>query len=116
MIRRPPRSTLFPYTTLFRSNDSSGPDGSSTTTVTAVSPATGLLAGGTSVTITGTNFVGVTSVTIGGNELVSRTVVSPAKITGTTPAATGPGATDVVVTSSSHGWGGCSGWFRYEAA
>src|SRR2546422_3230082 len=24
MIRRPPRSTLFPYTTLFRSNDSSG--------------------------------------------------------------------------------------------
>src|SRR3712207_7809927 len=24
MIRRPPRSTLFPYTTLFRSNDSGG--------------------------------------------------------------------------------------------
>src|SRR3712207_8671739 len=24
MIRRPPRSTLFPYTTLFRSNDDSG--------------------------------------------------------------------------------------------
>src|SRR5690242_21345912 len=24
MIRRPPRSTLFPYTTLFRSNDSTG--------------------------------------------------------------------------------------------
>ena len=97
-------------------NDSSGPDGSSTTTVTAVSPATGLLAGGTSVTITGTNFVGVTSVTIGGNELVSRTVVSPAKITGTTPAATGPGATDVVVTSSSHGRGVCSGCFSYESA
>ena len=97
-------------------NDSSGPDGSSTTTVTAVSPATGLLAGGTSVTITGTNFVGVTSVTIDGDELVSRTVVSPAKITGTTPAATGPGATDVVVTSSSHGRGVCSGCFRYESA
>src|SRR5438132_6913410 len=25
MIRRPPRSTLFPYTTLFRSVDASGP-------------------------------------------------------------------------------------------
>src|SRR3989454_5711246 len=25
MIRRPPRSTLFPYTTLFRSRDSHGP-------------------------------------------------------------------------------------------
>src|SRR3712207_9037837 len=27
MIRRPPRSTLFPYTTLFRSLDRGGPDG-----------------------------------------------------------------------------------------
>src|SRR3712207_7803272 len=27
MIRRPPRSTLFPYTTLFRSHVGSGPDG-----------------------------------------------------------------------------------------
>src|SRR2546430_6193838 len=26
MIRRPPRSTLFPYTTLFRSVDHAGPD------------------------------------------------------------------------------------------
>src|SRR5438067_7842575 len=26
MIRRPPRSTLFPYTTLFRSHDRSAPD------------------------------------------------------------------------------------------
>src|SRR3712207_9234813 len=27
MIRRPPRSTLFPYTTLFRSHDSPSPEG-----------------------------------------------------------------------------------------
>src|SRR2546422_7250836 len=27
MIRRPPRSTLFPYTTLFRSNDNAHPGG-----------------------------------------------------------------------------------------
>src|SRR3712207_9554183 len=26
MIRRPPRSTLFPYTTLFRSGDATAPD------------------------------------------------------------------------------------------
>src|SRR3712207_8744924 len=27
MIRRPPRSTLFPYTTLFRSDNDDGPNG-----------------------------------------------------------------------------------------
>src|SRR3712207_7713782 len=32
MIRRPPRSTLFPYTTLFRSHDPRGPQGSRTST------------------------------------------------------------------------------------
>lgn len=93
--------------------DSPGP---SSITVTAVSPTTGSLAGGTSVTITGTNFVNVTSVTIAGAELSSRAVVSPAEITGTTPAAAGPGATDVVVTSSSHGKGVCSGCFSYETS
>jgi len=85
-------------------------------TVTAVIPATGPLAGGTNVTITGTNFIDVTSVTIGGAELGSRTVVSATEITGTTPAATGLGATDVVVTSSSHGRGTCSGCFRYVSS
>ena len=79
--------------------------------VTAVTPASGPLAGGTSVTITGTNFIDVTSVTIGGSELGSRTVVSPTQITGTTPAATSTGAKDIVVTSSSHGSGTCSGCF-----
>src|SRR5947208_3870899 len=82
-------------------------------TVTAVSPATDLLGGGTGVTITGTNFVDVTSVTSGGNERGGRRVVSPTQITGTTPAATSPGATDVVVTSSSHGRGTCKGCFSY---
>src|SRR5439155_972080 len=84
-------------------------------TVTAVDPGTGPLAGGTSVTITGTNFVNVTSVTIGGNALGSRTVLSAAEITGTTPTATSPGAKDVVVTSSSHGSGTCTGCFSYES-
>ena len=84
-------------------------------TVTAVNPGTGPLAGGTSVMITGTNFINVTSVTIGGNALGSRTVLSATEITGTTPTATSPGAKDVVVTSSSHGSGTCTGCFSYES-
>src|SRR5439155_13024514 len=54
--------------------DSASPPAS--ITVTAVSPASDLLGGGSSVTITGTNFIDVTSVTIGGGELRSRTEVS----------------------------------------
>src|SRR5260370_33657474 len=39
MIRRPPRSTLFPYTTLFRSADHLGcPRGAMSWSVTAASP------------------------------------------------------------------------------
>src|SRR4051812_20159740 len=84
-----------------------------TMVITSVSPATGPLAGGTSVTIMGTNFIDVTSVTIGGSEFGSRMVVSPNQITGTTPASASGGAKDVVVTSSSQGSGTCSGCFNY---
>jgi len=41
-------------------------------------------------------------------------VVSPTEITGATPAATSPGAQDVVVTSNSHGRGTCSGCLSYK--
>ena len=82
-------------------------------TVTAVSPARDLLGGGSSVTVTGTNFINVISVTIGGSELGNRTVVSATQITGVTPAVTSPGAKDVVVTTSSHGSATCSGCFTY---
>ncbi|HEV8398320.1 MAG TPA: hypothetical protein VGQ18_00630, partial [Gemmatimonadales bacterium] len=41
--------------------------------------------------------------------------VSSTQITGTTPAASSPGAKDVVVTSSSQGSGTCSGCFGYVA-
>jgi len=84
-------------------------------TVTAVSPARDLLGGGSSVTVTGTNFINVISVTIGGSELGNRTVVSATQITGVTPAVTSPGAKDVVVTSSSHGSGTCRGCFTYTS-
>src|SRR5439155_291619 len=82
-------------------------------TVTGVSPARDWLRGRAGVTITGTNFLDVTSVTIGGSELVDRTVVSSTEVTGTAPASTSAGAKDVVVTSSSHGSGTCSGCFTY---
>jgi hypothetical protein len=86
-----------------------------TMTVTAVTPASGPVAGGTWVAITGAGFTNVTSVTIGGNELGSRTAVSPTQITGTTPASTSAGVKDVVVSSSSHGSGICSRCFSYMA-
>src|SRR5438094_8852427 len=89
--------------------DSASPPAS--ITVTAVSPASGPLAGGTNVTITGSDFANVTSVTIGGSELGSRTVVTATQITGTTLAATELGASNVVVSSSSSGSGTCTGCF-----
>src|SRR5437867_5457223 len=82
-------------------------------TVTGVSPVIGPLRGGTSVMITGTNFVNVTSVTIAGTELVTRTLVNSTQITGTTPATTTPGPGDVFVASRSHGTGTCTGCFDY---
>lgn len=91
-------------------SDSAAPTGPPT--VTAVSPAIGPLAGGTSVTITGSNFIDVTTVTIGGGALGNRAVVSPGQITGVTSAAASLGAKDVVV-SAAHGTGTCAGCFTY---
>lgn len=72
-------------------------------TVTDVSPKTGPTAGGTTVTVTGTNFLGATQVTIGGTAVpftihssTSISFVAPAKSAGTvdirvtTPAGTSP--------------------------
>ena len=67
-------------------------------TVTAISPASGPTAGGTSVTITGTNFTGATAVTIGGAAATSVVVVSATSITAVTPAGTA-GAQNVAVTT-----------------
>ena len=68
-------------------------------TVTGVSPNTGSGAGGTSVTITGTNFTGVTSVGFGSAGVAaSFTVNSATSITATT--APGTGTVDVTVTTA----------------
>lgn len=65
-------------------------------TITTVAPATGVAAGGTAVTITGTNFTGATGVTFGGTAGTAFTVVSATSITVTSPAHA-VGAVSVVV-------------------
>lgn len=67
-------------------------------TITTVAPATGLAAGGTSITLTGTDFSGATAVTVGGAALVDLNVVSDTKITGKTPPHTA-GVVPVAVTT-----------------
>lgn len=67
-------------------------------TVTAINPSSGSTTGGTSVTITGTNFTGATAVSIGGTAATSFTVNSSTQITATTPAGTA-GTASVVVTT-----------------
>ncbi len=69
-----------------------------TPTVTAVTPNSGTTAGGTAVTITGTNFTGTTGVTIGGNAATGVVVVNDTSITAVTPAGTA-GTASVVVTT-----------------
>jgi hypothetical protein len=79
--------------------------------VTAVFPATGSTLGGTSVTITGTNFIGATTVTIGGVTATAISVFNATTITATTPAGSA-GAANVVVTTPA-GTSGTSGNNRY---
>lgn len=69
-------------------------------TVDSVTPATGPAAGGTAVTIEGSNFGGVTAVTFGGTAATNVRVVDETTITCTTPAHAA-GAVDVVVTDDS---------------
>ncbi|NEW99898.1 transporter [Rhodopseudomonas sp. BR0G17] len=82
-------------------------------TISSISPNSGPAAGGTSVTITGTNLSGVTSVTVGGAAATLGTNTATS-IAITTPAGTS-GARDVVVTTA----GGpvtSTGGFTYIAA
>lgn len=69
-------------------------------TVTTISPRTGGVTGGSSVTITGTNFTGTTGVTIGGAAATSVVVVDATTITCKTPTGS-EGVASVLVTNSS---------------
>lgn len=67
-------------------------------TITDISPATGAIAGGTVVTITGTNLGNTTGVTFGGTAGTALTNTSSTEVTVTTPAHAS-GAVDVVLTT-----------------
>ncbi|MDY0811845.1 PxKF domain-containing protein [Kitasatospora purpeofusca] len=67
--------------------------------VTAVAPAQGPVAGGTTVTLTGTDFTGATAVTFGTVPATAFTVESDSRITATAPAATAVGTVDITVTT-----------------
>ena len=84
-------------------------------TVTSVNPNNGPGAGGTTVTIAGSNFFAVTAVNFGTNPAASYTVNSPTQITATSPA--GAGTVDITVTAGG-GTSGASAFdrFTYVAA
>jgi hypothetical protein len=67
-----------------------------TPTITGITPASGSAAGGTSVTITGTNLTGATAVTFGGIAAASYIVNSANSITAFSPAGTGTVDIEVV--------------------
>jgi hypothetical protein len=68
-------------------------------TVTGIDPASGPAAGGTSVTITGTDLTGATDVEFGNAPATDFSIDSPTKITATAPA--GTGTVDITVTTPS---------------
>lgn len=72
-----------------------------TPTISSIAPAAGSTAGGTSVTITGTNFVAGATVTFGGNAATDVAIVNATTITAKSPQrAAGAGAVEVAVTAS----------------
>ena len=83
-----------------------------TPTVTGISPSFGIIGGGTSVTITGTGFLGATAVSVGG--AVSYTVVNDTTITAQTGVGVaGPAAVSV---TTPEGTGTGTGLYTYVSA
>ena len=77
-------------------------------TLYSVAPNSGTKAGGTNITISGTNFVNITNITLGGVNIASFSVVSPTQINAVTPAYAITGVVDLSVfstfgTSTLHG-------------
>jgi hypothetical protein len=83
-------------------------------TLTAIAPATGSTAGGTAVTLTGTNFTAGATVTIGGASATSVVVASATSITAVTPSGAA-GARDVRVTLTGGQSATLTGAFTYTA-
>jgi hypothetical protein len=84
-------------------------------TFTSVSPASGPTAGGTTISLTGTNFVSGATVRVGGTAATGVTFVSATQLTARTPAGTA-GARDVQVTNPDGQSATRTGAFTYTAA
>ena len=82
-------------------------------TVTSVNPGTGPLAGGNTVTITGTGFAGATSVTFGGVAATSFTVVSDTQISAVVPAGSAATATVSVNVTTPNGTNAANTLYAY---
>ena len=83
-------------------------------TLTSVSPTSGPTAGGTTITLTGTNFVSGATVRVGGTAATNVTFVSATQLTARTPAGTA-GARDVQVTNPNGQSATRTGGFTYTA-
>jgi formylglycine-generating enzyme required for sulfatase activity len=71
-------------------------------TIASITPASGPVAGGSLITITGSSFYGPVSVNVGGSAATAVTLVSPTTITAVTPASTlGPKSVTVTTPSGS---------------
>jgi hypothetical protein len=82
-------------------------------TVTSVSPNKGTRSGGTSVTVTGTNFVNGATVSFGGVPATSVTFVSATKLTAVTPAHA-QGSVSVAVTNPDGHTGTLANGYSYN--
>lgn len=82
--------------------------------VTAVTPNSGSIVGGTAITVTGSGFLAGATVTVGGNAATGVTVANDGSLTATTPAGAA-GAADVVVTNPGGASSALAGGFVYVA-
>lgn len=66
----------------------------------SVSPTTAAVAGGTKITLTGTNLDRATGVTVGGTACTAVTIISPTQVTAITPAKAANATNALVVTGA----------------
>lgn len=84
--------------------------------VSAISPNTGSIAGGTTVNIAGSKFAAGALVFFGAVAATGITVTSPTQIQATTPAISAPAAVNVVVQNPDGGSGTLANGFTYTSA
>ncbi len=91
-------------------------DTAASPTITSVSPPSGPTTGGTSVTITGTNFAPGVAVTFGGNNATNIVRVNSTTITARTPARASAGSVVVLVRNPDNQQATLTGGFTYTVA